>query len=69
MRILGKHARCAAWNATNCRNRGANRRFVVIWVWPLEDEMKGKKNVFSCRILEIEGMPDIKVEQALEHQH
>ena len=29
-------------------------------------EKKGKKNVFSCRILEIEGLPDLKVEQAFE---
>ena len=26
----------------------------------------GKKNVFSGRILEIEGLPDLKVEQAFE---
>ncbi len=29
-------------------------------------EKKGKKNVFSGRILEIEGLPDLKVEQASE---
>ncbi|NTW84063.1 MAG: bifunctional aconitate hydratase 2/2-methylisocitrate dehydratase [Chlorobiaceae bacterium] len=29
-------------------------------------EKKGKKNVFAGRILEIEGLPDIKVEQAYE---
>jgi aconitate hydratase 2/2-methylisocitrate dehydratase len=29
-------------------------------------EKKGKKNVFSGRILEIEGMPQLKVEQAFE---
>ena len=29
-------------------------------------EIKGKKNVFSGRILEIEGLPDLKVEQAFE---
>jgi len=29
-------------------------------------EKKGKKNVFSGRILEIEGLPDLKVEQAFE---
>ena len=29
-------------------------------------EKKGKKNVFSGRILEIEGFPDLKVEQAFE---
>ena len=27
---------------------------------------KGKKNIFSGRILEIEGLPDLKVEQAFE---
>ena len=26
----------------------------------------GKKNIFSGRILEIEGLPDLKVEQAFE---
>src|SRR5690606_9341058 len=29
-------------------------------------EKKGKKNVFSGRILEIEGLPELKVEQAFE---
>ena len=29
-------------------------------------EKKGKKNVFSGRILEVEGLPDLKVEQAFE---
>ncbi|MFT4196884.1 MAG: bifunctional aconitate hydratase 2/2-methylisocitrate dehydratase [Pseudoxanthomonas sp.] len=29
-------------------------------------EKKGKKNVFSGRILEIEGLPDLKLEQAFE---
>ncbi|HPN79645.1 bifunctional aconitate hydratase 2/2-methylisocitrate dehydratase [Dokdonella sp.] len=29
-------------------------------------EKKGKKNIFSGRILEIEGMPNLKVEQAFE---
>jgi len=29
-------------------------------------EKKGKKNVFNGRVLEIEGMPDLKVEQAFE---
>ena len=29
-------------------------------------EKKGKKNVFSGRILEIEGLPNLKVEQAFE---
>ena len=29
-------------------------------------EKKGKKNIFSGRILEIEGLPELKVEQAFE---
>ena len=29
-------------------------------------EKKGKKNIFAGRILEIEGLPDLKVEQAFE---
>jgi aconitate hydratase 2/2-methylisocitrate dehydratase len=29
-------------------------------------EKKGKKNIYSGRILEIEGLPDLKVEQAFE---
>ncbi|WP_042697733.1 bifunctional aconitate hydratase 2/2-methylisocitrate dehydratase [Azospirillum sp. B506] len=29
-------------------------------------EKKGKKNIFSGRVLEIEGLPDLKVEQAFE---
>ncbi len=29
-------------------------------------EKKGKKNIFSGRIVEIEGLPDLKVEQAFE---
>ena len=29
-------------------------------------EKKGKKNIFSGRILEIEGLPQLKVEQAFE---
>ena len=29
-------------------------------------EKKGKKNIFTGRILEIEGLPDLKVEQAFE---
>merc|ERR1712203_1173246 len=29
-------------------------------------EKKGKKNVFNGRILEIEGLPDLKCEQAFE---
>ena len=29
-------------------------------------EKKGKKNIFSGRVLEIEGLPDLKIEQAFE---
>lgn len=29
-------------------------------------EKKGKKNVFNSRVLEIEGLPDLKIEQAFE---
>ncbi|XPE52099.1 hypothetical protein ACNKHX_00790 [Shigella flexneri] len=29
-------------------------------------EKRGKKNIFSGRILEIEGLPNLKVEQAFE---
>ncbi|MGG7125789.1 hypothetical protein, partial [Salmonella enterica] len=29
-------------------------------------EKKGKNNIFSGRILEIEGLPDLKVQQAFE---
>ena len=29
-------------------------------------EKRGKKNIFSGRILEIRGLPDLKVEQAFE---
>merc|ERR1711966_601569 len=32
----------------------------------LTTEKKGKKNIFSGRILEIEGLPDLKCEQAFE---
>lgn len=32
----------------------------------LSVEKKGKKNIFSGKILEIEGLPDLKVEQAFE---
>jgi len=32
----------------------------------LNVDKKGKKNIFSGRILEIEGLPDLKVEQAFE---
>src|SRR3546814_7116105 len=29
-------------------------------------EKQGKKNIFSGRIIEIEGLPDLKIEQAFE---
>merc|ERR1712139_568034 len=29
-------------------------------------EKKGKKNIFNGKVLEIEGLPDLKVEQAFE---
>jgi aconitate hydratase 2 / 2-methylisocitrate dehydratase len=40
--------------------------YVAIRQGLLTVEKKGKKNVFAGRILEIEGLPDIKVEQAYE---
>lgn len=40
--------------------------YVAIQRGLLTVEKKGKKNVFSGRILEIEGLPDLKVEQAFE---
>ena len=40
--------------------------YVAIQQGLLTVEKKGKKNVFSGRILEIEGLPDLKVEQAFE---
>ncbi len=40
--------------------------YVAIQQGLLTLEKKGKKNVFSGRILEIEGLPDLKVEQAFE---
>ncbi|HZX31706.1 MAG TPA: bifunctional aconitate hydratase 2/2-methylisocitrate dehydratase [Rhodocyclaceae bacterium] len=40
--------------------------FYAIKAGLLTVEKKGKKNVFSGRILEIEGLPDLKVEQAFE---
>ncbi|MCK5477300.1 MAG: bifunctional aconitate hydratase 2/2-methylisocitrate dehydratase, partial [Methylococcales bacterium] len=40
--------------------------YVAIQKGLLTVEKKGKKNVFSGRILEIEGLPDLKVEQAFE---
>jgi aconitate hydratase 2/2-methylisocitrate dehydratase len=53
--------------------RGITLRDLVnaIPLWAIKQglltvEKKGKKNVFSGRILEIEGLPDLKVEQAFE---
>ncbi len=40
--------------------------FAAIEQGLLTVEKKGKKNVFSGRILEIEGLPELKVEQAFE---
>ncbi len=40
--------------------------YVAIQQGLLTVEKKGKKNVFNGRILEIEGLPDLKVEQAFE---
>ncbi|MCP4414271.1 MAG: bifunctional aconitate hydratase 2/2-methylisocitrate dehydratase [Gammaproteobacteria bacterium] len=40
--------------------------YVAIQQGLLTVEKKGKKNIFSGRILEIEGLPDLKVEQAFE---
>ncbi|MCP3673851.1 MAG: bifunctional aconitate hydratase 2/2-methylisocitrate dehydratase, partial [Gammaproteobacteria bacterium] len=40
--------------------------YVAIQQGLLTVEKKGKKNIFSGRILEIDGLPDLKVEQAFE---
>ncbi|MCK5718363.1 MAG: bifunctional aconitate hydratase 2/2-methylisocitrate dehydratase [Thiomargarita sp.] len=40
--------------------------YVAIQKGLLTVEKKGKKNIFSGRIIEIEGLPDLKVEQAFE---
>ena len=40
--------------------------YVAIQKGLLTVEKKGKKNVFSGRLMEIEGLPDLKVEQAFE---
>ena len=40
--------------------------YVAIQKGLLTVEKKGKKNIFSSRVLEIEGLPDLKVEQAFE---
>ncbi len=40
--------------------------YYAIKAGDLTVEKKGKKNIFAGRILEIEGLPDLKVEQAFE---
>ena len=40
--------------------------YAAIQTGLLTVEKKGKKNVFNGRVLEIEGLPDLKVEQAFE---
>ena len=40
--------------------------YIAIQQGLLTVEKQGKKNIFSGRILEIEGLPDLKVEQAFE---
>jgi aconitate hydratase 2/2-methylisocitrate dehydratase len=40
--------------------------YVAIGAGELTTDKKGKKNVFNGRVLEIEGLPDLKVEQAFE---
>lgn len=40
--------------------------YVAIQKGDLTVEKKGKKNIFAGRILEIEGLPELKVEQAFE---
>ncbi|RLA01358.1 MAG: bifunctional aconitate hydratase 2/2-methylisocitrate dehydratase [Gammaproteobacteria bacterium] len=40
--------------------------YVAIQKGLLTVEKKGKKNIFNGRVLEIEGLPDLKVEQAFE---
>ena len=40
--------------------------YAALQTGDLSLEKKGKKNIFSGRILEIEGLPDLKVEQAFE---
>ena len=40
--------------------------YVAIQKGLLTVEKKGKKNIYSGRILEIEGLPDLKIEQAFE---
>eukprot|EP00584_Thalassiosira_punctigera_P005780 CAMPEP_0172535498 /NCGR_PEP_ID=MMETSP1067-20121228/7478_1 /TAXON_ID=265564 ORGANISM="Thalassiosira punctigera, Strain Tpunct2005C2" /NCGR_SAMPLE_ID=MMETSP1067 /ASSEMBLY_ACC=CAM_ASM_000444 /LENGTH=965 /DNA_ID=CAMNT_0013320435 /DNA_START=95 /DNA_END=2992 /DNA_ORIENTATION=- len=40
--------------------------YTAIQLGLLTTEKKGKKNIFSGRVLEIEGLPDLKCEQAFE---
>ena len=40
--------------------------YAAIQAGELTTDKKGKKNVFNGRVLEIEGLPDLKVEQAFE---
>ncbi len=40
--------------------------YAAIQAGSLTVDKKGKKNVFSGRVLEIEGLPDLKIEQAFE---
>jgi len=40
--------------------------YVAIQKGMLTVEKQNKKNIFSGRIMEIEGLPDLKVEQAFE---
>lgn len=40
--------------------------YTAIQMGLLTTEKKGKKNIFSGRVLEIEGLPDLKCEQAFE---
>jgi aconitate hydratase 2/2-methylisocitrate dehydratase len=40
--------------------------YVAIQAGELTTDKKGKKNIFNGRVLEIEGLPDLKVEQAFE---
>ena len=51
-------SRCATWST---RSRSTPSRQGLLTV-----AKQGKKNIFSGRILEIEGLPDLKVEQAFE---
>ena len=40
--------------------------YAAIQAGSLTVEKKGKKNIFSGRVIEIEGLPDLKIEQAFE---